>query len=240
MTNILQHRSYRVLANRDIADGIFELRLAPDSADDALSDFCAGQWAYLELPNASGSLRAPYSIANAPSEFKDGTVLLAIRRAGAVSTRASELRAGDEVHLQGPFGRFVFDAEAEASVFLAGGIGITPFRSMIFEAMDSGYASPVTLFSSARLPVDLPYRDACTTLAKKHPSFRYVPVCTRASSEWEGERERISADMIARHVEHPDEASYYICGSKSFVEGMIALLFGLNIPKERIHVERFS
>lgn len=240
----LTHRPYRVSENRLLNDGIFQLTLAPSQPEDALVGFEAGQWAYLEIFNEDGSLwaRSAYSIASAPSEYPDGTIVLAIKRAGDFTTRASELRSGDAVALQGPFGRFTFDLHGGPSIFLSGGIGVTPFRSMIHEAVAQNFLSPLVLLSSCRTSNDLPYHEEFQQLAESHASFRYVPICTRMDpSEWSGEHERISAELIRRVSDgNMESATFYLCGHKDFAESMKALLLAEGVLPMKIRFERFS
>ena len=129
-------RPYRVIRRCDLAHEIIELRLAPTGTP--IPAPRAGQWAYLELANPDGTpwARAAYSIANAASDvFETGIIEFGIKREGDFTERVFALKEGDTVNLQGPFGAFALDQNASRSIFFAGGIGITPLRSMIYEAL---------------------------------------------------------------------------------------------------------
>ncbi len=218
-------RDFRVVNSFKLADGIFELALAP--ADQVpLFAFTPGQFVMLHLLNADGSVwaKSAYSISSAPADSSE-TIKLAIKIRGEFTQRAQQLKAGDAVKVQGPFGKFILPKQASHLVMLAGGIGIAPFRSMIRAALDAQPACQVTLFYSCKTLESMAYYDELMRLGAYHPEFK--PVCSLtgyAPQDWTGETGRIGAQLFQKHVSEPANATFLVCGSREFVQDMADML----------------
>lgn len=242
----IHKRPYHIISKELIASGIFELRLKPDDIDNEIPMPEAGQWVYLELSNeekeASG-LRRAYSIASAPYEIKksNGELKFAIKIAGEVSKKIDASNEGDRLWLQGPFGRFVLSHESHPVLFIAGGIGLTPLRSMLLESLRLTPTREITLLLSCRIQDEIPYHDDWITLAAENPSFRYLPTCTRESSEsWKGNHGRISEDIIREQLSHIPDADVFLCGPTALMDSTAAILKGVGVEATRIHTEKFG
>ena len=177
-----------------------------------------------------------YSIASSPTE-KDIviTALLEGRFTGALFA----LQPGMEVSMKGPFGRFVFNENVpEDVVFLTGGIGVTPFRSMIKYAVDKQLPNHIYLFYSARRSEDLAYMDEFKQWegGKVHCYF----TVTRPDEEWEGPTGRLTWDVIMDNIKDASNKKFYICSSVSFAEGMNKLLLDNGVEKGQIRLEKWG
>lgn len=148
------------------------------------------------------------------------------------------LQPSDTLLLQKPDGHFVLGDKVDKApmVFLAGGIGITPIRSLIGELARRDHDTAYHLFHSSRTPDEALFGAEFAELSQKQPRFSYAPVYTRVT-ETEKNR-RISADILAS-VQEAALAEYYIAGSHSFVASMITLLQSMEVPSERIRTEVF-
>lgn len=243
----LQKRSYLVMTNQRLASEIFELRLKPENPEDRIPMPEAGQWVYLELPDESGKpsdLRRAYSIASAPNEIEkeNGEIIFAIKLAGEV-TKALELcEEGSRLWLQGPFGRFVITHDQKNPVvFIAGGIGITPLRSMIIESLHKDPNRSLTLLLSCKTKEEIPYHSAMLELAGDQPNFVYTPTCTRETGDkWNGMRGRISEDQLRQLLEQSPETEWYLCGPNSLMDELSALLKNIGVEAKKIHTEKFG
>lgn len=205
---------------------VYTLRLVPETSEDRIS-FLAGQWVYWHLLNQDGTSwgRAAFSIATAPSEY-DESFQLGVKTQGDFTKKGGQLQPGDVIGIQGPFGVFTLPKQAEHLVFFAGGIGITPFRSMIRELYRSGSLTPVTLFYSNRYIEDAVYLEEFEDLAKMWPSFTFVPTLTGEDnpSIWKREVGRISLSMIQNYVPDLQKPVYLMCGPNPFMESLKELL----------------
>lgn len=234
-------RQFRVAAQRDIADGIFELELVPTDGQPVF-DYLPGQFVMLQLLNPDGTVwaKSAYSLAGAPHESR-GSILLAIKIRGDFTQRIRGLKPGDALNVQGPFGRFTAPPGDAPLVLLAGGIGITPFRSLLRHLLEGGSRRPVTLIYSCRTLQVMPYFDELRELADRHPGFRCVITFTGyAPDGWAGETGRIGQKLIAKHVPEPRSAEFMVCGTQDFVKDMYDSLAKLGVDVTlRLHKEIF-
>jgi ferredoxin-NADP reductase len=131
-----------------------------------------------------------------------------------IATRAGEsafkktflsLPIGSRVKVQGPMGTFQLHSEADRpAVFLAGGIGITPFRSMIVERVRRNQSPHMTLLYSNRRPEDAAFLDELAQMAERNERFRLVPIMSemgKSDRNWNGETALINGDLLKRYVE---------------------------------------
>lgn len=205
---------------------VYTLKLVPEAPENRIN-FLAGQWVYWHLLNEDGTSwgRAAFSVATAPSEF-DESFQLAVQIQKDFTKKGGQLQPGDVVGIQGPFGVFLIPKQAEQLVFFAGGIGVTPFRSMIRELHRTHSTMPITLFYSNRYIEDTVYFEEFENLAKEWPSFTFVPTLTGEDnpSIWKGEKGRISVPMLQKYVSDLHKPIYLMCGPDAFMDGMKTLL----------------
>lgn len=151
---------------------------------------------------------------------------------------------GTEFTIIGPAGKFVLPkASGTEYVFLAGGIGITPFRSMIKNAVDTHQSYPITLIYSNYSRADSSYYDELAGWAKEDPMFRFIPTMTggeKVESDWTGERSMIDETLLRKYVPDVMKPIYMIVGPPAMVDAMVALLQKLSLPKEQIIIEKFT
>jgi ferredoxin-NADP reductase len=234
-------RPYRVMENAPLAAGMF--RLVMEAVDEPLPSFQSGQWVNLRLQNPDGSewAKAAYSIASAPSAGTQ-TVEFGVKLAGDFTKRLFTLKAGDQVELQGPWGVFTAtQGQAAEIVCIAGGIGVTPFVSMFREA--AVRERGLTLLYANRRAEEAAYLEELMALAAAHPRLRVIPTYTRESpTGWEGERGRIDAAMLRRHVAFSaaQETVYLLCGPDAFMHDVRAALMAQGVDPKKIKQESFG
>ncbi len=154
----------------------------------------------------------------------------------------ARLRPGDTAYVFGPVGRFLYDASRPA-LFLAGGIGITPFRGMLRFATDRGVTQPITLLYSARVPEELVFRRELDAIARSSPLRSVHYTVTRpsdSSKTWSGHIGRIDEEWISEVVDLSLRPRVYVAGLPEMVQAMVILLEGrLNVPRDSIDFEVF-
>ncbi len=149
-----------------------------------------------------------------------------------------ELEPGAPLEASGPFGRFVYPQFELPLAFIAGGIGITPFRSILGDlAARRVRARIVLLYSNGTS--DIPFRDFLDGLATSWPELRLVYTVTGADPAWQGLRSRIDADFIRQQVPDLGHTHFYTSGPAALVEAMRATLASIGIPRDRITYESF-
>jgi ferredoxin-NADP reductase len=206
--------------------------------------FRAGQFADLTLidppeTDEEGNGRA-FSFAQAP--FEPDLVVATRMRDTAFKRVLKELPTGIEVKLDGPYGDFTLHkTETTPAVFLIGGIGVTPVRSMIAQATHDKTSHRITLLHASRTPAELPYKSDFEQFAKDNPNFRYVAIASdSAPDDWAGERGRVDAEMVNKYVPDLSQPIYYLSGPGGMVKAMRELLVALQVNEDNIRTEEFS
>lgn len=206
--------------------------------------FKAGQFAEFTLidppqTDEEGNTRV-FSFVHSPYEKE---IVTATRiRDSAFKQTLRDLEEGTEVTCAGPFGGFTLHkTESTPAVFVIGGIGITPVRSMIAQALNEGTKHDITLLYSNKTPQDAPFLEEFEQMAKEHGNFHFVPVMTRTSEdEWDGESGHIDADMLKRHVDDVAKPIYYLSGPANMVQAMNDMLVEAGANEDNIRLEEFS
>jgi ferredoxin-NADP reductase len=152
------------------------------------------------------------------------------------------LAVGTGVKLDAPYGDFTLHkTETTPAVFLIGGIGVTPVRSMIAQSIHDHTAHKITLLHACRTPADLPFRADFEQFAKENPRITYVPVASdSAPDDWHGERGRVDETMIRKYVPDLSRPIYYLSGPEGMVKAMRQLLIRLNVSEDNIRTEEFA
>lgn len=162
------------------------------------------------------------------------------KQTGSPFARAlSELRKGDRVTLRGPYGKFTFTGEFPKVAFLAGGIGITPFRSMLRYAADEALMTDFTFLFSVRSESDIIFREDLWELADSNPHLSIVVTLTRPGEGWKGHTGRIDSTFIGSAIPDWKERVFYTCGPIPFVNAMRSLLTGMGVPENQVNAESF-
>lgn len=207
--------------------------------DGASFSYRAGQVASLAPPGSQS--RVPYSIASAPEETEtDACVqfLMKLDSSGRWGDHFPALRRGAHVSLQGPSGSFVFpDAPLETRfLFIAGGTGIAPLRSMIRHAVLSGRTGHISLLYSARTPHDFAYLAELRRMARRGELELATTATREIPAGWRGARGRIAAEQLVPMVESP-ETLCFVCGPAAMVSDVPPMLEALGIERGRIRLE---
>lgn len=190
-------------------------------------DYRSNQAIRLALPGVDdpwGAVRT-FSLSSSPSE--KGRLSITCKISDTPFKQAlARLAPGERVEVYGPLGFFLLDP-ARPSVFLAGGIGITPFRGMYRYAADTGDPKPRRLLYSARVPEELVFRQELDAIARSAPNLRVDYTVTRpseSSSAWTGRVGRITADWIREAAAPLDRPKYYLAGLPEMVEELVRVL----------------
>lgn len=201
--------------------------------------YVAGQLA--ELGPAGSSSRIPYSLASAPEEtVAHGHLEFLIKEDGAGRWGAHfpPLRRGDRLSVRGPSGAFVFPAEPRERhfLFIAGGTGIAPIRSMIRHATLSGIDGRLRLLYSARTPRDFAYLPELRGMARRGEMELSLAATREMPQRWRGERGRFASAQLARLVEDPATLCF-VCGPAAMVADVPPMLEEIGVPRTRIRLE---
>jgi ferredoxin-NADP reductase len=227
------------------AETVAEGTMAFHFARPAGLKFKAGQSINVSLigppeTDAKGNART-FSIVSAPHET--GLVVATRMRDTAFKRVLKAMPAGGRVGLRGPAGLFTLDsADARPAVFLAGGIGVTPFVSMLREAAHSRPARELWLFYSNRRPEDAAFLDELMALPERNGRIHFVGTMVemdKSSRPWSGETGFLDRTMLERHLKNLAGKVYYIAGPPGLVEAMQKMLLGPGVTQDAIHTDEF-
>lgn len=231
----------QLVGREEVAKGTLAFRFSKPEG----FDFVAGQAMYVTIPNLKnadikGTIRT-FSIAGAP---QDAVLEIATRQTdNSVKQYLADAPIGSSMQLEGPYGDLVLHEDASRpAVFLAGGIGVTPFRSMVLDAANRALPHRLFLFYSNRSPEDAAFLAELRQLESTNPRFKLIATFTEDSAtpqESAVERGHITTAMLSRYVGDLNTPVYYVAGPAAMVSAMEALLKNAGVKPTDLRAEKF-
>jgi ferredoxin-NADP reductase len=230
------------LVNRqEVAEGTTAFRFERPSK----WTFKAGQFLDMTLldpseTDAEGNTRT-FSIASGAHEK---SLMVATRMRDTAFKRV--LRAmplGSAVKIEGPSGNLTLHDSERTTVLLAGGIGITPFRSMVFCAAEEKLPRRIFLFYSNRRPEDAPFLVELQALQKENPNYTLIATMTamaKSHRTWNGETGPIDQKLLSRYLKDAISPIYYVAGPPEMVKGLETMLHAAGVDDSDIRAEEFA
>jgi ferredoxin-NADP reductase len=203
--------------------------------------FRAGQYLRYALPHADPDTRGisrSFSIASSPDE---PLLRLTTRLSTPPSTfkaALARLQPGAIVDASGPFGNFVYSESDVPVVFIAGGIGITPMRSILGDLASRKLRIRSTLLYSSATQ-DIPFRTWLHALTADWPELQVMYTVTRPGAEWKGPMGRIDAAFVRQHVPDLARSLFLVSGPTPLVDSMRATLADIGVDPGRVKYEAF-
>jgi Na+-transporting NADH:ubiquinone oxidoreductase subunit F len=223
----------------DIKSVTFEL-LEPDKID-----FKAGQYVQIDVPayakSKSKVVRA-YSIASKPELQTHVELIIRLVPEGICTTWVHQfLKEGDEVYLTGPYGDFYMRDTQADMIFVAGGSGKAPIKSMLEHLQITGTNRRMVYFFGARSARDLYMTDEFTAFEQVFPDFQYIPVLSQPKPEdnWVGKTGYVIPHLSGQ-LRDPKNTEAYMCGSPAMLDAVEKELIKLGIPKTNIFYDSFG
>jgi len=179
-----------------------------------------------------------FSVVSTPSS---GLLQFAMRISGDFTQAAARLGVGAAVRVQGPFGSFVLDPIYDTRIVMfAGGIGITPFMSMLRDATERQLSLPITILYANRSAASIPFHEELTVLQQRNPYLRVQFFCSQASNR--SDQSCIRGSIDAPHIEQMTSTSstYFICGPDGFTQQLERELLARGVHESRILHESFA
>lgn len=237
-------REFIVESTKNVSPGVVNLTFRPARPSDAF-DFEPGQ--YISFGFKRGARPSPmrcFSLVNAPDER--GYLQIAFRVEGPFTQSAARLRRGDRVMVQGPFGEFTISPRQDRRVvMLAGGIGITPFMSMVRAAKDRYPMLPMTLLYGCRSASDIPYAEELLRLENADPNLQVIFFISDGSRLRQSGAQVVHGRIDDAWLDKVSSGSfigstYFICGPKRMTEALPAQLIARDIDPSRVVTESFT
>ncbi|HEY8103567.1 MAG TPA: FAD-dependent oxidoreductase [Gaiellaceae bacterium] len=228
-----------VAEKREVAKGTLLVLFAVDD----YPDYRPGNYFWVELPdrgdNDEKGLRRHISLVTSPTET--GFVGLATRlRDTAFKRTLAALAVGDEVEVEEPKGSFLLPEDTSVDyVFVAGGIGITVFRSMLRFVADEQLPYRVTLVYSNRDRESAAFLDELEELEQRIDGLQVILTMTDEEG-WEGETRRVDADVLQDLLGSLQGKQFFIAGPPGMVEGVADSLLAAGLPEDSVVAGKFS
>lgn len=191
--------------------------------------------------DAEGNIRT-FSIASAPHE--DFLMVTTRLRNTAFKRQLPDLPLGTEVKIEGPSGNFTLhNNPAHAAIFLVGGIGITPVRSILLRASHDKLSQRIIVLYSNHSPEDAAFLEELTELQKENPNYTLIPTMTdmtKSTSPWKGETRKIGPALLEKCLSGHPSPIYYVVGPPAMVNGVREMLAQAGIDDDDIRSEDFG
>lgn len=228
----------KLLRHEDVAEGTRAFYFERPAG----LEFTAGQFGNFSLIDAAeedeaGNMRS-FSFASSPH---DRELMIATRmRPSAFKRQLAALPAGATLELQAPFGELVLEDDDRPAVFLAGGIGITPFRSMLRHCVHAGAQRPMQLIYANRTPASSAFLAELREIETKLPRFKLACVVESPAPGWQGDTGFITAALLQKHVGDLAAPVFYVVGPPAMTAAMRELLMNAGVDDDAVHVEDFA
>lgn len=204
-------------------------------------DFMPGQFFFVTIRIDNKEATKHFSFSNSPTE--KGYIEFTKRLTESEFSRALDrLKVGDWAKIKMPYGQFTFKGEYEKIAFLAGGIGITPIRSICKFICDEKLSVDVVLIYGNKTEKDIVFKEDFDVMTSENKNMRVIYTIDSPldKDSWDGKVGFITAEMIKDEITDYRERICYICGPPKMVDYLRTLLYDeLKIPKERMKIEQF-
>jgi len=201
--------------------------------------FKAGQYIDLLVPGTN-EWRS-YSMANPPSQSGAIEIMVKLMPDGLFSAYVEQqLKPGERLIVQGPYGNFSLRDTSREAMFIAGGSGMAPILSLLREMTEKQNSRPVTYFYGARARRDLFQLDELYGFERRLPNFRFIPALSEPLPDdaWEGEIGLITE--VVRHLTpHGTGKEAYMCGPTAMIDAAIVTLTRLGLKESDIFYDKF-
>jgi ferredoxin-NADP reductase len=201
-------------------------------------EFTPGQFLSMTLQTTDGEQTKHFTHDEAPA---DPYLEITTRLTGSAFKDALlGLRPGDVVRITGPRGRLSLPEGVRNVAFLVGGVGVTPARSIIRDAVQRSTGLAIALFYGNQNESSIPFRQELDGYATTHPEVLVVHVLAEPGPGWQGDRGFITADTVRRHIDPLGGWHWVVTGPPAMITAMRRVLAELAVPEERVSIESFA
>ena len=182
-----------------------------------------------------------YSISSKASEKDHIELLIRLVPNGIATTYVhTALKVGDQVRLSGPYGDFYLRGNCEELIMIAGGSGLAPIRSLVYDVIEKGLPHKMRFFFGANTMRDLYYMDEFAQIEKDYPQFKFIPCLARPepSDNWQGVTGFVTV-ALQEQVDSGEGKEAYLCGSPGMLDACIKILKEKGFTDETIFYDKF-
>lgn len=205
--------------------------------------FQAGQFAWITVESPFIFRENPFSFSSS-SDRDDELIGFTIKELGDFTSTIKDLKPGDTIFVDGPYGTFNLDEHYDSHlVLIAGGIGSAPVLSILRTMRDRGREDPVMFFYGSPTWDTIIFRDELAQLEEDMDWLKVVHVLERPPADWAGEKGFINADILARHLPEDYkqwEYIFFLCGPMPMIEAVEGALHSLDVRQTKIFSEKYE
>ncbi len=201
-------------------------------------DYNPGQFIFVTILLGGQKTIRHFTISSSPTE-KEYLEFTKKITGHEFSVGLDNLHAGDWVYLNGPLGEFTFQGEYPKIALITGGIGITPFRSIIKFCTDHKIPSDIVLLYGNRNEQSIVFREELDDMVKINHNLKVVHCLSHPTDAWKGRLGHVDTRLIQDEIPDYSDRVFYVCGPPALVTNLKNALMALNIPVDRIKTETF-
>lgn len=240
---LLRRRPWHVSDVRRETENVWYIRLVPFKGDRCF-DYAPGQFQFITFCRGRGLPVEEHHWTISSSPGTQEWISATIKESGDFTATIGQTRPGDTAVVQGPFGRFscVFHPGERRLVFIAGGIGITPFMSMLRHIRTTAGQQQVLLLYASSREEDIVFRHELAALEEgSQGRIRVVHVLSDPPAGWQGASGHINRAMLERYcADGLPSRSFYVCGPEGLRAAVLDDLRSLGVARQQVHMELFS
>lgn len=235
--------TYRVTVNEWLTQSTIRVTLEPDMRDKRPFIYSPGQYAALSfVRRGRPSVARCFSIVSSPTD--PYRLQFSMRTRGRFTSALTKVKVGDIVQVRGPYGGFVYDPVRHGdSVFIAGGIGITPLISMVKYATDTRSERKISLIYGVQSQDDMPFHADLDTLQSQNQNLDVTYAVSKGPTDaitvGQAVSGRVRADLLSSKLAGGSR-TVFVCGPPPFMNGMVKALRDQGVPRRQIITEAFN
>jgi ferredoxin-NADP reductase len=199
----------------------------------------AGQYMLVTIRSGEKELLHAFSISSSPTE-KGYIEFTKKFTQNEYSLALKALKVGEWASIDAPHGEFTFEGEYPKIALLTGGIGITPFKSIITYATQTQLKSSIVLFYGCRNPNEIAFKDELTAMQAQNKNLKLVFTVNEPLGDWNGPVGNITMDLLKKELPDYKERIFYACGPPGMVTAMKNLVKELGLPESQLKLESFA
>lgn len=235
----MDFEEYQIIEIKNECEGVFVFRVKPKNPPSIFS-FLPGQFAQIKNPKFEKPEDAHlFSIASSPNSKEH--LEFCIKTYGPWTQEFSKLKTGDALNIKGPFGKFIYTENDRNCVFIAAGIGIVPFISMLRFIDEQKIRGNFILLYRNHANCSIAYKKELDNLSQKIQNLKIIPVLSNPENGDlnNNHQNLITSEFIKRQINLEEKPLFFLCGSPAFVEKTKEILKEISVEEERIKLELY-